>query len=218
MWAVFARDVALALRLGGGVWNGLSFFLIAVALLAFGIGPDGDLLSQIAPGGVWVFALLACLLSLDRLFQADAEDGALDLLLLSPVPLEGAVLAKAAAHWVTSGLPLTLFAPAAAIMLSLPIDVIPILMGALAVGTPALSLIGAVGAALTLGVRRGGLLLSVLVLPLYVPTLIFGALAVRSAAVGVEITAAMLMLGATSLGCLAIAPFAAAAALRVNQG
>ncbi|MEO1329635.1 MAG: heme exporter protein CcmB [Pseudomonadota bacterium] len=217
MYALFVRDLQLALRLGGGLWNGLSFFVIAVALLAFGVGPDAALLAQIAPGGIWVFALLACLLSLDRLFQADAEDGALDLIVLSPTPLEGAVLAKAAAHWLTSGLPLTLFAPAAGVMLSLPPQSIGPLVATLAIGTPALSLIGAVGAALTLGVRRGGLLLSVLVLPLYVPSLIFGALAVRSSAVGLEIQASLLMLGATTLGCLALAPFAAAAALRINQ-
>ena len=217
MKTLFLRDVALSFRIGGGAGQSLAFFVLAIALLAFGLGGETDLLAQLAPGALWVFALLACLLSLDRLFQADYEDGSLDHILLAPVPLEGAVPAKAAAHWLTTGLPLALGSPVMAIILNLPTEAWPALVASLLIGTPALSLIGAVGAALTVGVRRGGLLLSLLVLPLYIPTLIFGALAVRGAALGQETTGPFLMLIGVTLGCLALTPFAAAAALRANQ-
>ncbi|MEL6978150.1 MAG: heme exporter protein CcmB [Pseudomonadota bacterium] len=216
MRTLFLRDVTLALRLGGGAGQSLGFFLIAVSLIAFGVGPEPERLEAVAPGALWVFAMLACLLSLDRLFQADYEDGSLDLIALGPAPLETAALAKAAAHWATTGLPLTLAAPLLAPLLSLPLEAAPVLVLSLALGAPALSLIGAVGAALTVGVRRGGLLLSVLVLPLYIPTLIFGALAVRAAAEGFDPWPSLALTGAVSLGALALAPFAAAAALRAN--
>ena len=217
MLALYRRDLALALRLGGGAGQSLGFFLIAVSLMAFGVGPEPEKLRAVAPGALWVFAMLACLLSLDRLFQADFEDGSLDLIALGPSSLEGAVLAKAAAHWTTTGLPLCLVAPALGPLLSLDPALSPVLALSLLVGTPALSLVGAVGAALTVGVRRGGLLLSVLVLPLYIPTLIFGALAVRQAGFGLDPWPLLAMTGAVSLGALALAPFAAAGALRVNM-
>ena len=161
-----------------------------------------------------MFAALACLLSLDRLFQADYDDGSLDQIALLNTPLEGAVLAKAAAHWVTTGLPATLAAPLFGVMLNLPLEAAPTLFATLLIGTPALSLIGAVGAALTIGVRRGGLLLTLLTLPLYIPTLIFGSACVRALIDGQAIWPSLALLVALTLGCLAMAPFAAAAALK----
>lgn len=214
--ALLARELRLALRAGGGAGLGLAFFLIVVLLAPFGVGDDGATLARIAPGMLWIAALLACLLSLDRLFQADAEDGALDILALSPAPLETVAALKALAHWLTTGLPLVLAAPLLAVTLSLPGPAYPWLVASLAVGTPGLSFLGAIGAAVTVGLRRGGLLLSVLVLPLYVPTLIFGARAVAEAADGGRPWPAFLLLAGLSLGIVALAPFAAAAALRVN--
>ncbi|MEM9726869.1 MAG: heme exporter protein CcmB, partial [Pseudomonadota bacterium] len=181
---------------------------------AFGVGAAPERLAAVAPGVFWVLALLAALLSLDRVFQADFEDGSLDLLALGEAPLEAVALAKAAAHWTVTGLPLSLAAPALGPMLSLDAGAAPILGLSLLLGTPALSLAGGVGAALTVGVRRGGLLLSVLALPLFVPTLIFGAIAARAAAEGTDPSAALALCGAVSLAALALAPFAAAAALR----
>lgn len=216
MKAVFLRDLTLAFRIGGGAGQSVAFFLIALSLLALGVGAAPEVLAKMAPGALWVFALLACLLSLDRLFQADFEDGSLDGLMLSQTPLEGIVAAKAAAHWASTTAPMIVVSPILAAMLNLPAAAYPALLITLALGTPALSLIGAVGAALTVGLRRGGLLMSVLVLPLYLPTLIFAALAVRSAAEGGEWGAAAALTGAVSLGCAAIGPFAAAAALRAN--
>ncbi|NDV00767.1 heme exporter protein CcmB [Pseudoroseicyclus tamaricis] len=216
MRALLLRDLRLAVRAGGGFGLGLAFFLIVVVLVPFGLGPDRALLSSIAPGMLWVAALLAALLTLDRLFALDHEDGALPLLATAPLPLEGLVAAKAAAHWLTTGLPLTLAAPLLGPLLALPPGAWPWLLASLAIGTPALSLIGTFGAALTIGIRRGGLLLSLIVLPLYVPTLIFGAEMARRGAAGLPIGAALPMLAALTLGCLALLPFAAAAALRVN--
>jgi heme exporter protein B len=181
-----------------------------------GVGPDGPTLGRIAPGVLWVGALLACLLSLDRIFALDAEDGTLDLLATSPLPLEGVVIVKAAAHWLTTGLPLVALAPVLGLMLNLPMAAQPWLAASLIAGTPALSVIGAFGAALTVGVRRGGLLLSLLVLPLYVPSLVFGAEAVRRAASGLDPLTPLLLGGAISAGAAALLPFAAAAALRIN--
>lgn len=214
--ALLRRDLALAFRIGGGGLLGVTFFLLATLLIPLGVGPDGGALERVAAGVLWVSALLACLLSLDRLFQADLEDGSLDQIALGALPLEGAVLAKAAAHWLTTALPLAVAAPMLGVMLSLPGRAQGVMVVSLLIGTPALSLIGAVGAALTAGVRRGGLLLSVLVLPLYVPTLIFGSQAADRAALGLDPDTALLFLGAVSLLALAVAPFAAAAALRVN--
>ncbi|MGZ9809786.1 heme exporter protein CcmB [Pseudoroseicyclus sp. H15] len=216
MRALLLRDLRLAVRAGGGFGLGLAFFLIVIVLVPFGIGPEQDLLARIAPGMLWVAALLAALLTLDRVFALDHEDGALPLLATAPLPLEGLVFAKAAAHWLTTGLPLTLAAPLLGPLLALPAGAWPWLLASLALGTPALSLIGTFGAALTIGIRRGGLLLSLIVLPLYVPTLIFGAEMARRGAAGLPVSAALPMLAALTLGCLALLPFAAAAALRVN--
>jgi heme exporter protein B len=210
------RDLRLAFRSGGGFGLALAFFLIVATLVPFGVGADPATLSRIAGGILWVGALLACLLSLDRLFQTDWEDGSLDLLATAPLPLEGAVAVKALAHWLTTGLPLTLAAPLLGVLLNLAPSAYIWLLLSLAVGTPALSVIGAFGAALTVGVRRGGLLLSLLVLPLYVPTLIFGAEAVRRGADELDAATPMLLLAGITLGAAALLPFAAAAALRVN--
>jgi len=214
--ALLARDLRLALRIGGGGPLGVAFFVLAVLLAPLGAGPEAGALARVAAGAIWSAALLACLLSLDRLFQADLEDGSLDQIALGPLPLEAVAAVKATAHWLTTGLPLVAAAPALGVMLSLPPGAYGTLLASLLIGTPALSLIGAVGAALTAGVRRGGLLLSVLVLPLYIPTLIFGAQATDRAALSLDPGPALLFLGAVTLLALAIAPFAAAAALRVN--
>ena len=216
VFALLWRDIALALRLGGGGGIGLAFFVLTVVLVPLGIGPETGTLSRIAPGVLWIAALLAALLSLDRLFQADHEDGSLDQLMLSPMPLEQVVLAKVIAHWVTTGLPLLVVAPVLGLSLALPVEVLPVLVLSTAIGTPALSLIGAIGAAITIGIRRGGLLLSILVLPLYIPTLIFGARAVENALLALDPIPALALLGAITLLAAAIAPFAAAAALRIN--
>lgn len=216
MSALILRDLRLALRAGGGFGLALAFFLILVVLVPLGTGTAPARLAAIAPGVLWVGALLACLLTLDRLFAADAEDGALDALATAPVPLEAAVLAKAAAHWLTTGLPLTLAALPLGVLLHLPGPAIPSLLAGLALGTPALSLIGAFGAAVTVGLKRGGLLLSLLVLPMYVPTLVFGAEAARRGAEGMAAGTPLLLLAAITAGCVALLPFAAAAALRVN--
>ncbi|MEM8655266.1 MAG: heme exporter protein CcmB [Pseudomonadota bacterium] len=216
MRALFFRDLALALRAGGGFGLGLAFFLIVVVLVPFSVGPQSALLTQIAPGVLWLGALLACLLSLDRLLAVDWEDGALDLLATSPLPLEGIVAVKAAAHWVTTGLPLVLAAPVLGVLLNLAPSGYGVLVLSLALGTPALSMIGAFGAALTVGIKRGGLLLSLLVLPLYVPTLIFGAEAARRAAQGLDSATPLLLLAGVTLAVLAAMPFAAGLVLRVN--
>lgn len=213
---MFVRDLRLAFRAGGGFGLALAFFLIVVILVPFGVGPDRVILARIAPGIVWVAALLACLLSLDRIFALDFEDGALPLLSMAPVPLEGVVLAKAAAHWVVTGVPLTLAAPVFGFLLNMPSGAYAMLVLSLALGTPALSIIGAFGAALTVGIKRGGLLLSLLVLPLYVPVLIFGADAVRRAGDGLGAATPLMILAAISLASLALLPVAAAAVLRIN--
>jgi heme exporter protein B len=206
----------LAVRAGGGFGLALAFFLIVVVLVPFGVGPEAEVLRRIAPGVLWVAALLAALLSLDRIFALDMEDGALALIATSPLPLEGVVLAKGAAHWVTTGLPLTLAAPVLGVLLDMEGPAYGWVLGSLALGTPALSMIGTFGAALTVGLKRGGLLMSLIVLPLYVPTLIFGAEAVRRGAAGLDAVVPMLMLAGITAGVVAILPFAATAALRVN--
>ena len=216
MKALLVRDLALALRAGGGFGLGLAFFLIVVVLVPFGVGPEAAVLTRIAPGILWIAALLAALLSLDRIFALDFEDGALPLLATSPLPLEGVALVKAVAHWITTGLPLTLAAPGLGFLLHLRPEVYGFLFGSLLIGTPALSMIGAFGAGLTVGIRRGGLLMSLLVLPLYVPTLIFGAEAVRRGAEGLGAATPLLMLGGITLGCFALLPFATAFVLRIN--
>lgn len=212
--ALLTRDLRLAFRQGGDVANVVAFFALAVILFPFGVGPDPDLLARIAAGVLWVTALLAALLSLERLFDADFQDGSLEALSLMPVPLEIQVLAKCAAHWLTTGLPLTIIAPLLALALHFDAAGYPVLIAALLLGTPVLSLIGAIGAALTLGARRAGVLLSLLVLPLYIPVLIFGVAASEAAALGLESRPHLLLLAALLAGSLALAPWATAAALR----
>ncbi|SDI09168.1 heme exporter protein CcmB [Lutimaribacter saemankumensis] len=216
MIALLIRDMKLGTRAGGGFGLGLAFFLIVVVLVPFGVGPETGRLSLIAPGILWLGALLACLLSLDRIFALDWEDGSLDLLATSPLPMEAAVSVKALAHWLTTGLPLVLAAPVLGVLLSLPAAGYAPLVLSLLLGTPALSVIGTFGAALTVGLKRGGLLLSLLVLPLYVPTLIFGAEVARRGAEGMDNTTPMLMLAGITCGTIALLPFASAAVLRVN--
>lgn len=216
MKALLIRDLRLALRAGGGFGLGLAFFLIVVTLVPFAVGPETALLSRIAAGILWLGALLACLLSLDRILALDWEDGTLDLLATSPLPLEAVLIVKAMAHWITTGLPLVVVAPVLGVLLNLPGPAYIWLVASLALGTPALSVIGTFGAALTVSLRRGGLLLSLLVLPLYVPTLIFGAEAARRGAEGMDPSTPLLMLGGITAGGIALLPFASAAALRMN--
>ncbi len=216
MRALLVRDLRLALRAGGGFGLGLAFFLIVVVLVPFSVGPQPELLGRIAAGVLWLAALLACLLSLDRILALDFEDGTLDVLATAPLPLEAVLSVKALAHWLTTGVPLVVAAPVLAVLLNLPAAGYAGLVLSLALGTPALSVIGTFGAALTVGIKRGGLLLSLLVLPLYVPTLIFGAEAARRSAQGLDATTPMLMLAGISAGVLALMPFASAAVLRVN--
>ena len=213
--AIVARDVRLAFRRGGEAILTVMFFLIAVALFPLGVGPEPAVLARIAPGVLWVAALLAATLSLDRLFRADHEDGSLDLLALAPLPLELVVLAKAFAHWLTTGLPLTVATPVLALLLQLDVTSWPVLIAAMALGTPTLSLVGAIGASLTLGARRGGVLASLIVLPLFVPVLIFGTSAIDATLAGVETGPPLLILGAFLLAALPLAPLATAAALRL---
>lgn len=216
MIALLMRDLRLAIRAGGGFGLGLAFFLIVVVLVPFGVGPNSGLLSKIAPGILWLGALLSCLLSLDRILALDWEDGSLDLLATAPLPLEAIVTVKALAHWLTTGLPLVLAAPVFGLLLNLPAAGYGPLVISLLVGTPALSVIGTFGAALTVGLKRGGLLLSLLVLPLYVPTLIFGAEMARRSIDGLEATTPLLMLAGITCAVIALLPFASAAVLRVN--
>ncbi|WGT50200.1 heme exporter protein CcmB [Thioclava nitratireducens] len=216
MIALLMRDLRLAVRAGGGFGLGLAFFLIVVTLVPFGVGPEGKILARIAPGILWVGALLACLLSLDRIFALDYEDGSLDLLVTAPVPLEGVVSMKALAHWITTGLPLVVAAPIFGILLHLPQGAHVWMVVSLILGTPALSVLGTFGAALTVGLKRGGLLLSLLVLPFYVPTLIFGAELVRRGAEGMNTETPLLMLAGITAATIALVPFASAAAIRVN--
>jgi len=216
MIALMIRDIRLSVRAGGGFGLGLAFFLIVTVLVPFGVGPESAILARIAPGILWVGALLACLLSLDRIFQLDFEDGTLDLLATAPVPMEGAVVVKAFAHWLSTGLPLTLAAPVFATLLSLESPGHYWVFLTLLIGTPALSMIGAFGAALTVGLKRGGLLLSLLVLPLYIPTLIFGAEAATRGVAGLANTTPLLMLAGITAGSVALLPFAASAAIRIN--
>ncbi|RMH47544.1 MAG: heme exporter protein CcmB [Alphaproteobacteria bacterium] len=216
MIALLRRDLALAVRSGGGFLLGLAFFLILTVLVPFGVGPEGGILSRIAGGILWVGALLSCLLSLDRIFQLDYEDGSLELLATAPLPLEAVAAVKAVAHWLTTGLPLSLAAPLLGLLLNIDAAAEPWLFASLLAGTPTLSLLGTFGAALTVGLRRGGLLLSLLVLPLYVPTLIFGAEAVHRGAAGLDAATPLLLVVGITLFSVAILPFATAMALRMN--
>ncbi|MDH5771745.1 MAG: heme exporter protein CcmB [Rhodospirillaceae bacterium] len=208
------RDLSLAFRQGMDSLLVVVFFVIAVVLFPFGVGPEPGILSRIAAGVIWVAALLSTMLSLERLFQTDYDDGSLELLALSSLPLEVTVLAKVTAHWITSGLPLIVAAPVLAVLMQMDTDGFLVLIVALLLGTPSLSLIGAIGAALILGSRRGGVLLSLLVLPLYIPVLIFGVSAVDAAIGGYEFKAQLLILGGFFIGTLALAPWAGAGGLR----
>ena len=212
--ALFLRDLRLVWRRPGDVAVVLAFFVVATVLFPLGVGPESNLLARIAAGVLWVAALFASMLSLDRLFAADYEDGALDLLLLAPWPLELLALAKCAAHWVVTGLPLALLAPLIGVAFGLDGASLGVLALTLLVGTPALSLIGGLAAALTLGARRSGALLALLALPLCVPTLIFGASAIEANATGESFVVHLAILGALALVSLATLPWAIAAALR----
>ncbi|PRY26253.1 heme exporter protein B [Aliiruegeria haliotis] len=216
MIALLKRDLALAVRAGGGFGLALAFFLIVVTLTPFAVGPNSATLSVIAAGILWLGALLSCLLSLDRILALDFEDGSLELLATAPIPLEGVAATKAVAHWLTTGLPLTLVAPALGVLLNLPEGGYLWLTLSLAIGTPALSVIGTFGAALTVGLKRGGLLLSLIVLPLYVPTLIFGAEVARRGAEGMSLDTPLAILAGITLATIALLPFASAAAIRIN--
>ncbi|NRP35584.1 MULTISPECIES: heme exporter protein CcmB [unclassified Marinobacterium] len=212
----FRRDLTLAFRRKSELVNPLIFFLIVASLFPIGVSPEPNFLSQLAPGLVWVAALLATLLSMETLFKSDYEDGSLEQLLLSPQPVFLVVLSKVLAHWLLSGLALTLVAPLLGVMLFLPSEGMPGLMLSLLLGTPTLSLIGAIGAALTVGLRRGGVLISLLVLPLYIPVLIFGSSAVQAAVTGLPLDGYLALLGAMLALALALAPIAAGAALRIS--
>jgi heme exporter protein B len=216
--AVVARDLRLAGRIGGSGALSLVFFLMIVALVPFGLGPDLNLLARIGPGILWIAAVLATLIGLDRLFQADEEDGSLDLLTGAPAPLEVLVLAKVTAHWLTTGLPLVLATPLFGLLVALSPTGMAATSLTLLVGTPALTFIGAVGAALTASIRRGGLILAVVVLPLMVPTLIFGVSAADAALGGtVPFATPLAILGALSLVAGVVGTLAAAAALRWGE-
>jgi heme exporter protein B len=216
--ALFLRDIRIAVRVGGGALIGVLFFLILVALMPFAIGPDLALLQRIGPAILWLGALLASLLALDRLLSADQEDGSLDLLLMSGTPLELAVAIKALAHWLTTGLPLVIATPVLALFLNLDPPATGAVAATLLAGTPALTFIGLIGAALTVTLRRGGLLLSVLVLPLTIPVLIFGVSASNAAIVGpLPFGTPFTILCALTLVSMVIGPFAAALAVRQGQ-
>lgn len=213
---IILRDLAISVRSGGGFGQALVFFLIITILVPLGVGPQTELLAAVSPGILWVAALLACLVSLERIFATDWEDGSLEILATAPVPLETVFLAKAISHWCTTGLPLCLCSPVFALLLNMPTQGLLFLVITLTLGTPALSLIGSFGAALTVGIKRGGLLLSLLVLPLNVPILIFGAEATRRAIAGQAASTPTLMLFAITLGCFAILPFAGAKVIKVS--
>lgn len=212
---IVRRDLHLALRQGMDSLMVVMFFVIAVVLFPFGVGPEPNILARIAAGVIWVAALLSSLLSLERLFQTDFEDGSLELLALSPQPMEVIVLAKVTAHWLTTGLPVIAAAPVLALLMHMSEEGFWVMIISLALGTPTLSLVGAVGAALILGSRRGGVLLALLILPLYVPVLIFGVSAVDAILGGFENTAQLLILGGFLTGALAMCPFASAMALKI---
>jgi heme exporter protein B len=209
-----ARDLRLALRQRADAGMVVLFFVLTASLFPFAVGPESNLLARLAPGVIWVTALLAVLLSLERLFLADYEDGSLELLALAPLPLEATVLAKALAHWLTTGLPLVVAGPLLALLYNMDAAGLPMLVLAMALGSPSLSLIGAVGAALTLGARRGGVLIPLLVLPLNIPVLIFGVAAIDAELAGLSARPHLLFLGALFLVSLVTAPLAGAAALR----
>lgn len=211
---IVRRDIRLALKGGSDGTMVVVFFVLAAILFPFGIGPDSDLLARIGGGIIWVVALLAAMLGLERMFAADYEDGSLEQFALSPLPLGTVALAKIAAHWLTTGVPLIAAAPVLAVFYHLPADAFIPLILSLLLGTPVLSLVGSIGAALTLGARRGGVLIALLVLPLCIPLLIFGAAAVDAAVAGETTTPHLAILAGFLIGALALAPWATVAALR----
>jgi heme exporter protein B len=214
---ILRRDLVLALRRRSDVLSTLFFFIIVISLFPLGVGPEMSLLRTMGPGVVWVAALLASMLSLGRLFSNDYRDGTLEQMLLTPQPLPLLVLGKVVAHWLVSGVPLVLIAPVLGMQFGLSADALLVLLGSLLLGTPVLSMIGAVGAALTLGLRGGGVLVSLLVLPLYIPVLIFGAGAVEAHISGLGAQAHLSLLGAFLVLSLLFAPWATAAALRISM-
>jgi len=216
--ALLFRDTRLAARSGGGAALALSFFALVATLVPLGVGADLRLLSRVAGGVLWVAAVLSALLSLDRLFQADYDDGSLELIALSPLPLELTSLAKIVAHWLSTGLPLTLLSPVLGLMFNLPGPAILMLFISLLLGSPAVSAVGAIGAALTLSLKRGGLILPLVILPLLAPVVIFGAGAVAQVLDGLPGTGALELLAAFAVGAVLLSPFAAAAGCRLNLG
>ncbi|MET0192400.1 MAG: heme exporter protein CcmB [Hyphomicrobiaceae bacterium] len=211
------RELAIAWKDGGSIGVALGFYLIVITLLPLGLGPDLNLLARIAPGLLWVALLLSALLSLGRLFESDLEDGSLEVLSTGPLPLEAVAATKSLAHWLTTGVPLALLAPVLGLLLNLQPDAYAVLVATMLIGTPAISFVGSIGAALTLRTRRGGLLLALLMLPLFVPTLIFGISAISAALTHSEAYGpSLLILGAISLAAVALAPIATGAALRLQ--
>jgi heme exporter protein B len=213
---LLARDLRLAFRSRHELANPLIFFVLVVSLFPLAVTPNAALLQEMAPGVIWVSALLSVLLSLDRLFKQDYEDGSLDQLMLSPNPLVILVLAKVTAHWLLTGLPLVLIAPLLGMFMYVPTEATGVLMLSLLLGTPVLSLVGAIGVSLTVAVNRGGVLLSLIILPLYIPILIFGANAVDVASDGLSVRGQMLFLGAVLAMAVSLAPLATAVALRIT--
>ncbi|RAU16694.1 heme exporter protein CcmB [Nitrincola tibetensis] len=214
--ATLKRDVKLAFRRQSDWVNPLIFFLMVASLFPLGVSPEPKLLSTIAPGVVWVAALLSTLLSMDSLFRSDFEDGSLEQILVSPQPLYFVVLGKVISHWMMTGLPLTLMAPLLGVMLFLPFEGMGGLVLSLLIGTPTLSLVGGIGAALTVGLRKGGVLVSLLVIPLYIPVLIFGTAAIEASLTGLPVAGHLALLGAMLVMGLTLAPLAIAAALRIS--
>lgn len=211
------RELAIAWKDGSSIGVALGFYLIVITMLPLGLGPDLNLLARIAPGLLWVALLLSALLSLGRLFESDLEDGSLEVLSTGPLPLEAVAATKSLAHWLTTGVPLALLAPVLGLLLNLQPDAYAVLIATMLMGTPAISFIGSIGAALTLRTRRGGLLLALLMLPLFVPTLIFGISAISAALTNSEAYGpSLLILGAISLASVALAPIATGAALRLQ--
>lgn len=210
------RDLQIAVRHRGDIFNPLLFFVLVVTLFPLGIGPEPQVLTRVAPGIIWVAALLASMLSLERLFKADYADGSLEQMLLSPQPLPLMVLAKVLAHWILTGVPLILVAPLLAVLLHLEGNSYGALIATLALGTPVLSLLGAIGVALTVGLRKGGVLLSLLILPLYIPVLIFATSAIDAAGMNLPYDGQLAIIAAMLVGSLTLAPFAIGASLRVS--
>lgn len=216
-FAMVMRDIRLAFRQGADASMTLMFFVIVVVLFPLGVGPEPAVLERISSGILWVTALLSAMLSLDRLFQSDFEDGTLEQLVLSPTPLSLTVLAKCTAHWLTTGVPMILISPLLALLLQMDEDVYGVMLATLVLGTPILSLLGAVGAALSLGSRRSGVLVALLVLPLTIPALIFGVGAIEAAVIGTGAKPHLLLLGALLAASLPLCPWAASAALRQSM-